>query len=233
MGDPSAISGFLEDYGYFVAGLVDLYKATLEPFWLDAALNLMELAIQLFWSDSSSAFYNTEAGNNLLFRPSIPEDESYPSAVSIMARNLFYLQNLLSTPGGEKLELILNRYLDDMKVNPWGFAGLLTVLDLAQMGLREFFLIEPAQGGADPEMLNVLQAAYLPESIIYRWNTAPYQQGRLVELSLGKTAVEGKTTVYICEGQTCYPPITDPAELRAHIQRFPLNVKKEPPLPVQ
>lgn len=142
MGVPSSISGFLEDYGYFVAGLVDLYKATLEPFWLDAGLNLMELAIQLFWSDSSSTFHNTEAGDGLLFRPSIPEDESYPSAVSIMARNLFYLQNLLSCQTREKLELILNRYIDDMKANPWGFAGLLTVLDLAQRGLREFFVIE-------------------------------------------------------------------------------------------
>ena len=27
---------FLEDYAYFIVRLVDLYKAALEPFWLDA-----------------------------------------------------------------------------------------------------------------------------------------------------------------------------------------------------
>ncbi|NLY30227.1 MAG: thioredoxin domain-containing protein [Firmicutes bacterium] len=231
-GVPSSIPGFLEDYGYFVAGLVDLFKATLEPFWLDAGLNLMELAVQLFWSDSSRTFYDTEPGDNLLFRPSIPEDESYPSAVSIMAQNLFYLQNLLSCRAEEKLELLLNRHVEDMRRNPWGFAGLLTVLDLAQRGLREFFVIEPAQGGAEPEILNLLQTAYLPEGIIYRGNAAPYQQGRFHELGMGKTAVEGKTTVYICEGQTCYPPITDPAALRARIQNSSLDAKKDPVLPV-
>lgn len=214
---PSPISGFLEDYAYFIAGLVDLYKAALEPFWLDAALNLVELAIQLFWSDSIGTFYNAEARGDLLFRPSISEDESYPSAVSIMARNLFYLQNLLSSGGRDKLDVLFNRYLDNMTANPWGFAGLLTVLDLAHRGLREFCVVEPAQGGADVEVLNLLQTAYLPDSMIYLWNTAAYRQGRFGELGLGKTAVDGKTTVYICTGGACLPPITDPAELRASI----------------
>ena len=42
-------SGFLEDYSFVADGLVSLYEATFERRWLDAALELANEMIALFW----------------------------------------------------------------------------------------------------------------------------------------------------------------------------------------
>ena len=218
---PSPVAGFLEDYSYFISGLLDLYWATLEPFWLEDVLDLVVVAISRFWSDEAGTFFGTEATEDLLFRPSSPEDESYPSAISVMARNLFYLQNLLPDHGKDKLETILRSYMKDMEANPWGFASLLAVLDLTRSGLREVYMTGPRRDIGYQELLRVLQATYLPDTVIYYSDLAPHYGSGLPELWTelweGKIALDGKATVYICKARTCHAPITEPGELRKQL----------------
>src|SRR5690606_20711380 len=45
------IDGLLEDYGGFSEGLVALYEASQEPKYLEAAAELAEKALELFWDD--------------------------------------------------------------------------------------------------------------------------------------------------------------------------------------
>jgi uncharacterized protein YyaL (SSP411 family) len=35
----------------------------------------------------------------------------------------------------------------------------------------------------------------------------------------GKTAVDGRVTAYVCRGETCSLPMTDPAALAAELRR--------------
>lgn len=214
---PSPVAGFLEDYSYFTSGLLDLYGVTLEPFWLENALDLVAVAIRLFWSDEAGTFFGAEAREDLLFRPSSPEDESYPSAISVMARNLFYLQNVLPDRDEEKLEIILRGYMKDMEANPWGFASLLAVLDLTRSGLCEVFITGPREDIAYQELVRVIQTTYLPGTVIYHADFATHYGSGWAELWEGKTALDGKPTVYICKDRTCHAPITRPVELRKQL----------------
>ena len=211
-----SVAGFLEDYAYFVRGLLDLYSASLDPVWLERAVEIATHASELFWDEDSNTFYATEAMEELLFRPTSPEDGSFPSPVSVMTRNLLQLQNLMpDTMIPDQVAATLTKYLRDMEEHPWSFASLLAVLDLVEMGPMDVFVVGPRDDGEYQRLLRVLQTTYLPGSMIHGAR-APNGNAHLDgEFWQGKSPIEGKPAVYICYGNTCQPPVTQAAELRS------------------
>ena len=64
------LPGFLEDYSFVADGLVSLYEATFERRWLNAALELADGMIALFWDELASGFYDTGRDHEqLVVRP--------------------------------------------------------------------------------------------------------------------------------------------------------------------
>lgn len=53
----SPIAGFLDDYAYVVAGLLDLFEATQRVEWLQWAEELQLKQDQLFWDDQGSGYF--------------------------------------------------------------------------------------------------------------------------------------------------------------------------------
>lgn len=89
---PESVPGFLEDHAYLVAGLIDLYQATFDYRWLREPLRLTDLMIDHFWSDEEATFFDSPVDSSQLFlRPRNPVDESFPSGMSVAARNLLLL----------------------------------------------------------------------------------------------------------------------------------------------
>lgn len=63
------IHGFLEDYVFVIQALFDLYEATLNPSWLEWAVQLQHKQDELFWDPKGFAYFSTEAADpSLLFR---------------------------------------------------------------------------------------------------------------------------------------------------------------------
>jgi uncharacterized protein YyaL (SSP411 family) len=61
--------GYLDDYAFFVRGLLGLYQATNEKRWLNEARTLTDTMIELFQDDTDGAFYFTlEGAEHLLVR---------------------------------------------------------------------------------------------------------------------------------------------------------------------
>lgn len=63
------IDGFLDDYAFLIKGLLDYYKASLDPFALQWAKELQEVQDNLFWDDKHGAyFYSKENSPNVVVR---------------------------------------------------------------------------------------------------------------------------------------------------------------------
>jgi uncharacterized protein YyaL (SSP411 family) len=89
------IAGFSSDYAHFVRGLLALYRATDEPAWRDAAVELMTLARARFRDEQSGVYYDTLADQEDLFvRVASTRDAVIPSANSAMLINLVDLHEL-------------------------------------------------------------------------------------------------------------------------------------------
>ena len=80
---------YLDDYAFFVRGLISLYDATGEEKWLDSARTLTDTMIQLFWDDKSGGFYYTKAdAKHLIVRTKKPYDSAIPSGNAVAVKNL-------------------------------------------------------------------------------------------------------------------------------------------------
>ncbi|MDE0683443.1 MAG: protein-disulfide reductase DsbD family protein, partial [Candidatus Poribacteria bacterium] len=83
---------YLDDYAFFVRGLLGLYEATGKNQWLDSARTLTDKMIQLFWDDKNGGFYYTKAdAKHLIVRTKKPYDSAIPSGNAVAVKNLLAL----------------------------------------------------------------------------------------------------------------------------------------------
>ena len=80
---------YLDDYAFFVRGLLGLYRATGDEKWLNSAKGLTDAMIQRFWDDKNGGFYYTKAdAKHLIVRTKKPYDSAIPSGNAVAVGNL-------------------------------------------------------------------------------------------------------------------------------------------------
>ncbi len=87
--------GFLDDYAFLCAGLIDLYEATKEMVWLKRAVELDDILRARFEDEEAGGFFMTsDAHEKLLVREKPSQDGAEPSGNSVHALNLLRLSGL-------------------------------------------------------------------------------------------------------------------------------------------
>lgn len=83
---------YLDDYAFFVRGLLTLYRATDEERWLDSAKTLTNRMLQQFWDNKNGGFFYTKAdAKHLIVRTKKPYDSAIPSGNAVAVKNLLAL----------------------------------------------------------------------------------------------------------------------------------------------
>ncbi|KAI0837911.1 hypothetical protein F5Y06DRAFT_57347 [Hypoxylon sp. FL0890] len=133
----TSVEAFAEDYAYLIEGLIELYEATADEFWLEWADELQTLQIELFYDNPTptptmanarcGAFYSTVLGAPYtLLRIKDAMDTSQPSVNAVSVSNLFRLGGLL---GDDKYTYLakesVNAFGVEMLEHPNLFPGLL------------------------------------------------------------------------------------------------------------
>ncbi len=90
------LNAYLDDYTFFVDGLIALHEATGEQAWLTAADELTQKQIALFHDERFGGFFFTSNDHEaLLARSKDPVDSALPSGNALAASNLVYLAHAL------------------------------------------------------------------------------------------------------------------------------------------
>ena len=61
---PANIDGMIEDYAFFIWGLIELYQSTFEEKYIDTALLLSNYQIDHFWDNDKGGFFSILFTNN-------------------------------------------------------------------------------------------------------------------------------------------------------------------------
>ncbi|ABW67336.1 thioredoxin domain-containing protein [Desulfosudis oleivorans] len=87
------IDGMAEDYAFLAQGLIDLYEANADAFWLAWAIDLSEEVLASFYDSKNGGIFMTGKGHDphLLLRMKEDTDNVMPSAGSVAARNFYRL----------------------------------------------------------------------------------------------------------------------------------------------
>jgi uncharacterized protein len=207
------LNGYLEDYANLTEGLIALYEATFDPRWLREARGLAGSMVDQFWSDALGGFYDT--GNDheaLITRPRDVFDNATPSGGAVAATVLLKLAVMFGDEDASRraveslksVSALLKRY-------PSGFGQWLNALDFYLGQPNEIALIGNAGAPDAQPLIAAIFRTYLPNRIIMQQADASASLGG--PLLEGKTMLEGRPTVYVCQNYTCRAPVSDVAEL--------------------
>jgi hypothetical protein len=93
------LNAYVDDYAFFVSGLIALHRATGDEKWLTAARELTEKQLELFWDETGGGFFFTSFDHEaLIARGKDPTDGAVPSGNGVSAMNLLYLADALGEP---------------------------------------------------------------------------------------------------------------------------------------
>ena len=214
------LHGYLDDYAFLAAGLLDLYEATLEQSAMEQALQLAEMMIREFWDDIDGAFFYTGKSHEQLISRTKPAfDSSIPSGNSIATQVLLRLYHYTGREDYlRRAEKILRLYYDAMEKQPFGFAHMLSALDFYLQKPKEIVLVGRKKDEATQDLLKKIHSIYLPNMTLQL--VAPDEPLKAMSPLLeGKRQLDGKPTVYVCHNFTCSVPVTDWEELKELISQ--------------
>ena len=128
----SHLNAYLEDYAYFITGLIALYEASFEPRWLTEAERLAHIMIDQFGDDTGDGFFFTgKAHETLIVQSKSAYDGATPSGASMAIHSLLRLAKHLDNPEfHDKAVETLLLYFHQMEGAPSGSGQLLCELDI-------------------------------------------------------------------------------------------------------
>ena len=196
---------YLDDYANAAHGLYELHVATGDLRWLWESRRLALRAVELFGDARRGGFFLTPAdGEPLVARQKTFDDNPTPSGSSMLA---FVLLRLARIWGDDELERqavgALRLVRDLLPRAPSAFGWALCALDLYLSPPHELAIV----GGTDSDVARAALSGFDPNAV------AAFGPADDVPLLEGKTLVDGKPAVYVCERFACKAPVTDPADL--------------------
>jgi len=206
----SEINGYLTDYAFFIWGLIELYEATFDIFYLKTALELHEIQNKDFWDKVIGGFYFTaDNSEKLLTRQKEIYDGAIPSGNSIALINLLRLSYLTGNYKLEEKADTLNRvFSEKIKANPLAYTQFLVAIDFAIGPSYSLVIGGNTDDNDTNEMIRAINNSYIPNKVFIHRKT----EQELPNIDIYSNFVqffenlEGKATAYICINKTCKPP---------------------------
>jgi len=205
----AAIAGFLDDYAFFIAALLDLYEADFDPRHMEMAIRLTAKMRELFEDSAEGAFFSTAAGDsNLVLRMKDDYDGAEPSGNAFALVDLLKLAHFTDRAEYRKsAERTLRALGSKITQQSVAVPQILVGLDY-YLGARREIVI----AGAPEMFLRDVRARFLPTTITLLAD-APF-----FPAAAGMRMIDGKATAYVCENYACQLPTNQLAKFDELLQ---------------
>ncbi len=223
--EKAGIRAHLDDCAFLAYGLSELYEATFDEKWLEAALALAEEMTAHFHDAERGGFFLTaDDGEQLLVRQKGFYDGAIPSGNSLAMLALLRLARLTGRTGLEEQATgIAEAASAQVGQQPTGFTALLMGLDFGLGPAREIVIAGAPGAEGTQTMLRVVREAYLPSSVVLLRPDGDGEREeplitKLAPFTAAQRAREGEATAYVCQNHQCRAPVTEISELRAALE---------------
>jgi uncharacterized protein YyaL (SSP411 family) len=214
------LNGYLEDYAFFIDGLVSLYEVTGELTWLENAVTLTDKMVEEFWDESEGGFFFTgKSHEQLIVRSKDFFDNATPSGNSVAVDVLLHLSILTGNDSYRRLALTtLRLLLAPISRYPSAFGRALCAFDFYLSSPKEIAIIGEPENPATHALSRVVWQSYLPNRVIACSSSTSQDAPALIPLLQGRETIHGGATAYVCQDYTCKSPVTDPMDLEAQLR---------------
>ena len=203
-------NAYLEDHAALIIALLELYQSDSDPRWFQSAKHLFT-RMDADYKDPLGGFFDTPVTEtSLLVRPKALQDNATPSGNALAA----YATLLLAAYEGRgDLYQQVQKTLDSISYPafryPLAFAEWLKSLDYLLGPQKQVAILVPT-GAFSSILTKSLWVAFRPR-LVSATSTYPLSKDG-PELLQYRPVVNHLPTAYVCFGQTCLVPTTDPEE---------------------
>jgi uncharacterized protein YyaL (SSP411 family) len=206
-------SATLDDYANMARAAVTLYEATGDGSYVDTAIGWIDVIDIHYWDpDRGGYFFTADDAEALIIRTKSAADNATPAGNSVIAAVLARLHYLTGNDAyGERAERIIAIFAGEAAQNYFPLTGLFSANEILQI-CAQVVIVGQAD---DPATLALLDAAWKAPNM--NKLIQPIAPGAVLPAghpATGKGQQDGRATAYVCIGQTCSLPLTDPAALR-------------------
>jgi uncharacterized protein YyaL (SSP411 family) len=214
----AAIPAFGDDYTSMVWGLVELYEATFEDYYLTTALGLNRYFMTHFHDNERGGFFTTaDTSEHLLVRKKEVYDGAIPSCNSVALLNLLRLARVPGEHHLEKTAGTLSEFFSaTVQGSPCAHTFFLCALDYAIGPSHEVVITGDLQQDGTQALIHVCHTHFLPSvRLLFQPAGGSDTTSFTSSESPGYHTVGGKATAFVCSRHACASPVTNPDDLLA------------------
>ncbi len=205
--------GMLDDYATMARAALALRELDGDQALLALAERFVQVLDDRFWDTDRGGYFQTaDDGDCLIVRMRSAHDQSTPSGNGMMLDVLTRLAAITGrTHYRDRADALVAALSGEMVRMPAVIGRLLNSLSTLD-SMIEIVIVGVPDDPATQMILRTIAALSLPERLIQ-----PVVPGATLpdgHPAVGKSALDGRPTVYLCHRQTCTPPITEPEQLR-------------------
>ena len=208
------IDGFLDDYAFFIQGLLDLYESSFDVQWLAWAMQLQERQDKFFWGEDAGAYFSTTGADpSILIRMRDDYDGAEPSANSVAAMNLLRLSQMTSrSPWRKHADRLFTAFGERLQSNPETMPQLVAALDFSLAKPKQIVIAGDPGAPDTRALLRLVHGRFLPNKIVFLADGAKGQEqlAEWLPFLQGVVRLQGRATAYVCEDYVCKLPTSDP-----------------------
>jgi uncharacterized protein YyaL (SSP411 family) len=208
----AGIEGNVDDYAFFIWGLLELYETDFDIKYLRAALELQDQMINRFWDEDNGGFYFTsDNAEKLIARQKEIYDGAIPSGNSAAILNLLRIGRITGNPEYDKKASKLgSAFSSTIARAPMAHTQFMCGLDFGIGPSYEVVVVGDPGKNDTQEMLRALNKDYSPNKVVLlRGPDGDADITGIAEFTKSQASIDGKATAYVCLNYICKLPTTD------------------------
>ena len=204
------LNGYLEDYAFLIDGLLALHEVNFSRDTLNAAIELGNSMVELFWDNATGQFFDTGHDHEqLVVRPKDLTDNAIPCGSSMAVDALLRLAVITGDGDMERRASGALRGVRQLMMTfPTAAGNWLGALDFYLSRAKEVVIIGE-RGDADADaLLAEVYRHYIPNRVLLGAGEGDDSATGLPLLA-DRRMIDGKATAYLCENYVCQLPVND------------------------
>ncbi|MBW2383958.1 MAG: thioredoxin domain-containing protein [Deltaproteobacteria bacterium] len=210
------VSGFLDDHAAVLDACMDLHRAGAGHRFLDVALHFaQQIGDRFIDPDTGAIFFTPVDGEHLVHRPQTDHDGATPSAAGLAALGLCRVAQLSGlAPIQSWADGVIASQAGVLERQPHACPSLLRAVALHQRGLSVAVIVGQPDADETRALASRARQLLLPEDAVVEATPGAERPVSIAASWLeGREPIDGRATAFVCHGQRCSLPVTDPAEL--------------------
>ena len=207
----SGLDPHLNDYSFSIWGLINLWEATFDTWFLHRALKLTDIMIEDFYDKNGGFYIGSKNSERLIVRSKDYYEGAIPSGNSAA---IFSLLKLGKITNNTKLIKIAHKSLKSfskhVENSPTGFTNMLSSFLFDYKGSKELVVVLDKNKNDLKKIIEKIREPYLPHlTIIVKDINDSFLVDKISPWISPYTMINDKPSYFICKDFTCMQPTTD------------------------